>query len=341
LQEFEAEFVDFQYHQKIKSFFECLRLIRTGRFDLFVLEGSGIAGGLAAIVGRILFRCRYAFSSGDAIAPYLSARWPLAGPIFNLYERVLCRCSDGFIGWTPYLVGRSLTLGARRGVTIPGWAPYACDPERLREERAKIRRRFHIPDDAVVFGLVGSLRWSKRIRYCYGAELIRAAGRAARSPYVLIVGDGTGLPFLKSLAGEALDRTIFLPGRIAREEVPYYLAAMDVGSLPQSLDGVGSFRYTTKISEYRLVSLPFVTNEIPMAYDLDRGDIWRLPGETPWSERFISSLAQLMQELTMAVVVTRKIAPEGSAEFNEPEQIRRATAFLQDVLSSFAAPPKT
>ena len=55
---------------------------------------------------------------------------------------------------------------------------------------------------------------------------------------------------LKDLAGEELGRTIILTGRVPREQVIDYLAAMDVGSLPQSVDGVGSFRYTIKLSEY-------------------------------------------------------------------------------------------
>jgi hypothetical protein len=336
LQAFDAEFIDFRYGRKAAAFINCLRRISSGDADLFVLEGSGMAAGVAAILGRLLFRRPYVVSSGDAVAPYLNARYPLGTPAFNAYERLLYRCCAGFIGWTPYLVGRALTFGAPRGVTIAGWAPYASDAQELLVRRAQIRRDLGIPADAVVFGLAGSLRWSDRVQFCYGAELVRAARRAARSPYVLIVGDGTGLPHLKELAGDALGRTILLPGRIPRDAVPHYLAAMDVGSLPQSVDGIGNFRYTTKVSEYRDVALPFVTNEIPMAYDLDRGDIWRLPGENPWSEPFIAALATLMSELTLEEAAARKV-PSASPEFDEPEQIRRVTAFLRELLEQLAA----
>ena len=61
---------------------------------------------------------------------------------------------------------------------------------------------------------------------------------------------------------------------------------MDVASLPQSVDGVGSFRYTTKLSEYLAARLPVVTGEIPLAFDLDDGWMWRLPGDAPWEERY-------------------------------------------------------
>jgi hypothetical protein len=329
---FDAEFIPFNRTQKRQGFFDCFRRLRSGGFDLFVFEGTGFSIGMAAILGRILYRRRYVFSSGDAVAPYLSARLPFAKLIFEIYERLLYRCCSGFIGWTPYLVGRALTLGATKAITAAGWAPYACDAEEMRIARIEIRNQLEIPQDAIVFGLVGSLSWSNKYQYCYGAELIRAAGRAKSAPYVLIVGDGSGLPHLKALAGEALGKTILLPGRVGRSDVPRYLAAMDIGSLPQSVDGVGGFRYTTKLSEYRDVGLCFMTNEIPMAYDLDQGDIWRLPGPSPWSEQFLKAMATLMDAMTIEEVETRKRSVTSSNEFDKLRQVDRVTAFINDIL---------
>ena len=334
LDAFNAEFMPFDRAQKKKGFLDCFHRLRAGNFDLFVFEGTGFAVGIAAILGRLLYGRPYVFSSGDAVAPYLSARFPLAQPFFEIYERVLYRCCSGFIGWTPYLVGRALTLGARKAITAAGWAPYAADKEAIRVARVEIRNQFGIPQDAVVFGLIGSLFWSSRYQYCYGAELIRAASRAKSAPYVLIVGDGSGLPHLKALAGEALGKTIFLPGRVARSDVPRYLAAMDLGSLPQSVDGVGSFRYTTKLSEYRQVGLCFMSNEIPMAYDLDQGDIWRLPGTSPWSESFLNAAARLMDETTIDQIQARKQAQMVSNEFDRVRQVQRVTAFIKDMLNA-------
>jgi len=301
---------------------------------LFVFEGTGLAVGLAAILGRIFFGRHYVFSSGDAVSPFLTARLKIGAPAFAVYERLLYRCCSGFIGWTPYLVGRALTLGARAGVTVPGWAPHPAASHELLEARLKIRCQFGIPADAIVFGIVGTLRWSKRRQYCYGAELIRAALRAGTAPYVLIVGDGTGLEHLRKLAGQNLDRSILFPGRVNREDVAEYLAAMDVGSVPQSVDQVGGFRYTTKIAEYRMAALPFVTTRIPMAYDLDRGDLWRLPGWAPWSDEFVDALAALMKVLTRDEVTARRAAAGPDNVFNKPEQIRRVAAFLDDVCLS-------
>ncbi len=75
-----------------------------------------------------------------------------------------------------------------------------------------------------------------------------------------------------------------------------------------------------------------VTNQIPMAYDLDRGDILRLRGDAPWDERFLEDLANLMQSATSDSVLAMKsrFAPETG--FNHEEQIERVTAFLSDLI---------
>ncbi len=331
---FDATFVAFRKQSKLRSALSILQQLRSRKYALFVLEGSGVAGGMAALAARFLWRIPYVVSSGDAVGPFLSGRHPMGKPIFFLYEKLLSGKCSGFIGWTPYLVGRALTYGAPRGVTIPGWSPYTADEAGASAARSSIRQRFGIPDHAVVFGLVGSLHWSERYRYCYGAELVRAARLAGDKPYVLVAGDGTGLDRLRALAGEALGKTIFLPGRIRRDEVPSYLAAMDVGCIPQSLDGVGSFRYTTKLSEYKASRLPYVTNQIPMSYDLDEGCLWRLPGASPWDERFLQALSELMLRLGPQEIREKRQAPAQSAAFDKESQLARVTAFLTDVIDA-------
>jgi Glycosyl transferases group 1/Glycosyl transferase 4-like domain len=301
------------------------RLIRE-RPDVVVMEGTGIAGGLAVLAAR-LAGVRYVVSSGDAVAPYLSSFRPWLRPVAAAYERALCRAAAGFVGWSPYLVGRALTLGAPRAMTAAGWAPHAAG------DRAAARERFGIPPEALVFGLVGSLGWHDRAGYCYGAELVRAATRLDRGDIrVLVVGDGSGRQRLEELAGDRLGRSVLLPGAVPREDVPLALAAMDVGSLPQSVDGVGAFRYTTKISEYLAAGLPVVTGEIPLAYDLDDGWLWRLPGDAPWDERYVAALAELMRTLTHGDVAERRSrVPREDSLFSLERQQRQVCDFVADV----------
>ena len=296
------------------------------RYELVCMEGTGIAGGLPLLAARLLTRQRYLVSSGDAVGPFVSQKQPWLGPLFGLYERMLCRFASGFVGWTPYLTGRALTFGVPRAATAAGWAPHSS----RSSARAQTRQQLGIPQDALVIGIAGSLTWTPSVRYCYGLELVKAAALIER-PGVrfLIVGDGTGLMELKKLAGPSVHFT----GRVPREQLPDYFAAMDLASLPQSCDGVGSFRYSTKLSEYLAAGLPIVTGQIPAAYDLDEGWLWRLPGNAPWDPRYIHALAKLLETLTPeAVLAHRNQIPQALPLFDRDRQIRRVTQLIDDIL---------
>jgi glycosyltransferase involved in cell wall biosynthesis len=321
--------VAFDRGARARSAISLLRRLRRHNPDLVVMEGTGVAGGFVVLFLRIAFGIPYVVSSGDAVAPFLKAiRRPL-GLIGLLYEWALCRGSSGFIGWSPYLVGRALTFGAPRAMTAPHWG----QPGRPGGGEA-IRRRLGIPPDSVVFGIVGSLNWTPRYDYCYGLELVRAVSRISRPDVcVLIVGDGSGRPRLERLAAERLGHTVFLPGAAKRSEVPDYLDAIDVASLPQSVDGVGSFRYTTKISEYLAADLPVVTGQIPLAYDLGTDDwLWRLPGDAPWNERYVGALSELMESSGREDADSRRPSGAHASLFDLERQRRQVRGFVLDVI---------
>jgi glycosyltransferase involved in cell wall biosynthesis len=276
-------------------------------------------------------------STGDAVGPFVAAQHAGLGPLFAVYERLLYRMSAGVIGWTPYIAGRALTFGAPRACTVPGWAPPMPSHEELRRARLAVRDRLAIPHDALVLGIVGSLAWSRRRGYCYGMELLKAAQLIVRSGvHVLIVGDGDGRSRLKAEARDA-HATVHFTGRVARTEVPAYLAALDIGSLPQSRDRVGSFRYSTKLPEYLAAGVPVVTGRIPLAYDLDNGWLWALPGRAPWEPEYAAALADLIERITPGELDSRREAARRQAPaFAAQEQKERATAFLRDILAELS-----
>lgn len=321
---------------KARSALRLLRRLRRERPDLVVIEGTGIAGGIVVLVGRRVFGVPFVVSSGDAVGPFVSLLAPALAPVGYLYELILCRSCAGFIGWTPYLAGRALTFGAPRAMTAASWAP----PQVGAGERGAVRRELGIPRDAIVFGLVGSLNWNERRGYCYGWELVRALGRTTRADvHVLLVGDGDGTPRLQAAAGEDLGARVHLTGRVPRADLGRYFAAMDVASLPQSVDGVGAFRYTTKLSEYLAAGLPVVTGQLPFAYDLDGDWLWRLPGDAPWSATYLDALARLMTDVGPGDVDRRRASvPRDLPLFDAELQQRRVTAFLTDLMER-ARPP--
>jgi glycosyltransferase involved in cell wall biosynthesis len=328
-----AEPFAFDRAHKLRSAWGLTKAILAGRPPLVVMEGTGTAGGLVLLLAHALLGTSYVVSSGDAVGPFLGLRSRLLGALGTCYERALCRCCAGFVGWTPYLVGRAMTFGAPRAMTAPGWTR----GEPSDGARARIRGELGIPEAAIVVGLAGSLHWNDRVGYVYGAELVQAVCRSSREDLVAcIVGDGDGLARLRELAGDQLGKRVLLPGRVAPEQVPDYLAAFDAGSLSQSVDPVGSFRYTTKLSEYLAVGLPVITGEVPLAYDLDAGYLWRLPGAAPWSATYIDALTALLQRLDRAELESRREAAgaAGGELFDRSVQQRRMSAFVEDILAA-------
>jgi hypothetical protein len=322
----------FDRRRRIRSWWRLVREVSRRPPDIVVMEGTGTAGGLALLMLRLAQGTPYVVSVGDAVGPYIATRAPFARPAAALYERLLYRLSAGVIGWTPYLVGRALTFGARRAMTAPGWAPYPAAPD----ARSTVRRRLGIPEETLVFGLAGSLHWHRRRRYCYGLELVRAVLRTERPDVrALIIGDGSGRERLAALAGDRLGSSVILPGHVPRPELPSYLAAIDVASLPQSVDGVGAFRYTTKISEYLEARLPIVTGQIPLAYDLDDGWLWRLPGDAPWDDGYVAALSRLMGTLSHeGLAERRERLPRRVALFDRERQQRQVSEFVRELVSS-------
>jgi len=321
----------FDRAHKLRSALRLLRDVVRERPDLVVLEGTGVAAAAALIVARLLGRTRYVVSSGDAVAPFLALRSAAIYPAALAFEMLLCRLSAGFIGWTPYLVGRALTFGAPCGATAENWSIHAG----TGADRHELRDRLGIPSDATVFGLVGALIWTPRRGYCYGQELVRALRHCDRADVrVLIVGEGSGRAHLDELLREHPDDRVILLGAVPYDEVPTHLAAMDVASLPQSTDAVGAFRYTTKLSEYLSAGLPVVTGHIPFAYDLDEGWLWRLPGASPWDEEYERALGALMQnESPQNIAARAACTTAGARHFDGAAQQRRISAFVADVLA--------
>jgi hypothetical protein len=335
LEKLSPEVFQFQYSDKKSSFVKLLRRLLKERPDLVVLEGTGVGGGVAVILARVLAGIPYVVSSGDAVGPFVAAQSPLLGPILGIYERLLCRCAHGFIGWTPYLTGRALTLGAPRSMTAAGWAPFIKSSEELEIGRKRIRDQLKISDKEIVVGIAGSLAWNPRVGYCYGYELVEAMKRIhSKNIRALIVGDGSGRTQLESLTTGARKESIILTGRVPRNEVPDYLAAMDIASLPQSTDQVGSFRYSTKVSEYLASRVPIVTSQIPLAYDFDGRWIWRLPGQSPWDPKYISALAELLDHVTFDEIKLKRgaIPVKPLPEFVRDTQVERVTQFIGDIL---------
>jgi glycosyltransferase involved in cell wall biosynthesis len=224
-------------------------------------------------------------------------------------------------------------------MTAAHWSSFTPAAEERLRLRAAVRRELGIPSDALVVGLVGSLAWAPRRPYCYGLELVMAAREVARADLrILLVGDGDGRRRLEALAGDDAGRRIVLTGAVPRERALQMLCAMDVASLPQSLDELGAVRYTTKLSEYLAAGVPIVTGQLPLAYDLDGGWLWRLPGAAPWDDRYVAGMARFLATVTRDSVEKRRTrVPTRLAVFDFARQQRAVCTFVTDAAEAHRA----
>ena len=130
LEPLSPESYPFDHARKLRSAIGLARVVRTQRPSLVVMEGTGLAGGITLLALSIVLRVPFVVASGDAVGPYLRLCSRLAGILGGLYERLLCRRCAGYIGWTPYLVGRAITFGARHAMTTrsPGFTIVTSPP---------------------------------------------------------------------------------------------------------------------------------------------------------------------------------------------------------------------
>lgn len=317
---------------------EIRALLRRRPWDLVIQEGTGIVGGGNLILAALGHGQRYVISSGDPVGGFFrTVHGRLWGTVFGAYERQLYRNSAGFVGWTPYLSGMALHLGAPRAATVEGGTDLDVFRPASREERCSARSRFGIPADALVCGMIGSLKWSARQRYCYGLELVEALRWVERDDVVvLIVGDGDGRAELERRVPPELSARVVFTGQVPPEDVAGALQAMDIGFITQTLDGLGSYRLTTKLPEYLAAGVPVAMSPIPGFYDYAAPAGWALPAEHPARERFHRELATWLDGVSSAEIdarrpVARRIAEE---RFDYSMLAQRFTLFIESVLSA-------
>ena len=314
------------------------QIITERPWRLIYQESTGIASGFNMIRAARERKMRYVVSSGDPIEGFFRVtKGVVAGRAFGIYERLLMRHSTGFIGWTPYLTGRAIELGAPRGVTVEGAADLDLFVPLPETERQAIRAEYKITPGHIVCGIVGSLRWTPKQNYCYGLELIEAARRIKRDDVTfLIVGDGTGKVELEKRVPEAMRKRVIFTGRVPETEVVRVMNAMHIGFITQSLDELGMYRLTTKMPEYLACGLPIAISPIPGYFDyIGDGAGWALPPYHPASAIFHDKLTAWLETITREEIAAKASACRTIAEtrFSYPHVASKFRAFIEHVLS--------
>lgn len=312
-------------------------LLQRERWDLVYLEGTGVPTGAPLILASRRWGQPYIVSSGDPVGGFFrTTRGPLWGWAMERYEQELYRRSAGFVGWTPYLTGLALQMGAPRAVTVEGGADLERFVPLSPERRLAARERFGLDPRSLVCGVAGSLIWSKRQQYGYGLELVETLRHLKRKDVsMLIVGDGDARRILEGRIPAALRHRVCFTGHLQGDDLVEAMNAMDIGFITQTLDGLGNYRLTTKLPEYLACGLPVAMSPIPGYYDYAADVGWALPAYHPASDAFHRQCAGWLDTLSLADVEGKAAGARRVAEqrFDYTMLGRRFARFVTDVLS--------
>jgi glycosyltransferase involved in cell wall biosynthesis len=269
------------------------RLFRRERFDLvqYSTPNAAFYAGIAAWLDRVPVRLyaqwgiRYAGFNG------------LARSLFKQIELWCCKCStivepDSISnlefsireGLYPREKGRVIWNGSANGVNLAKF-----DIAQKARWREAYRSRVGFDAQHLVIGFVGSIR---RDKGC--CELIAACRRlfddmpAAR---LLLIGDKDHYFTIdKDLRDwvESSGRVVYIP---QNNEIPQYMACMDVFALPSYREGFGSV-----VIEAEAMGCPVVVSDVPGPIDAMRADKTGLIVPVRNVEALIAALQTLLTD---------------------------------------------
>lgn len=297
-------------------------LIRGGGWDVihcwqepFVLAAADVARAAPADAALIY-----------ATFQNIPKRYPIP---FSRFERASMSRADGWIAF-----GRTVeqTLAGRPGyrdrphaVIAPG-----VDAARFRpdaEARGRVRRELGWADEGdPVVGYLGRFVEPKGLQV-----LTTALSRTERPWRALFVGGGPERDKLDKWTGDYLDRVRIVSG-VAHEQVPAYLAAMDVLVAPSLTTPKWREQFGRMLIEAMACGVPVVgssSGEIPHVVG-DAGII--VPEGDP--DALATVLDGLLADPDRRAEMSRRGLERVRAEFALPVVARRHLAFFDEVLAA-------
>ncbi len=226
--------------------------VRRYQPDLLYVCNTAIPGAPLALSWKLRARLPYILDTGDTIFEMArrsgigaGPRLPLLWLVETLAERHASAVVVRGTQHREYLLAR----GHHRVVLIRDG--YAEQDSVTPEAVAHLRQSLGL-GDRFVFGMMGSLVYSPRLKICYGWDLVEALVHLRDLPVeAVIIGDGDGRPWLEAKAQAAgVRERIRFCGRIPYRDVPVYLRLMDVALSTQTNNLPGQVRTTGKLPEY-------------------------------------------------------------------------------------------
>ena len=241
----------FRDGNKIKSLAKFFAHLCHVRPNLVYVVDMSFSGVIAAVLYRsVAWRSRLVIDSGDAISALAKKMGDRGGPSLLLtafLEKLGQLVADKLVvrgtNHLTYLNGHSRKATViQDGVDVKAYD--MVTPVDLQGT--------FTADAPLVVGVLGSLIWDDRQKWCYGAELVEAVGLLKDQPVCgIIVGDGNGLAHLKRRVDELniVNRIRFID-RVPRNRLASVLEEMHVALSTQTNDIVGQVRTTGKLPLY-------------------------------------------------------------------------------------------
>lgn len=248
---------------------------------------------------------------------------PLALPaLARGLERMALRLATLVIAVSTPLARQAHELAGVDVRVVPNGAdPARFDPQRVTGGR--VRAHFGFGESTVI-------GWAGILREWHGLERLLAAAARLPNTRLLIVGDGPAREALESGARRlGVEDRLVISGRVPHDEMPEFIAAMDVAVVADERTGVAS---PMKLLEYMAMGIPVVAPRIENIGDLLEDGVDALlfePGN-------VDNLCERLRQLASEPALRRAL---GSAARLKIERQRNWCAVARDVLAMIGRAP--
>lgn len=224
--------------------------------DIIYVMDIAYTGIIAGWASKRLTRCKLLIDTGDAthaLAQSTGRYSKTQLALIDWTEKLALQEAD-------YLIVRGSyhqQFLAEQGVKHVDVVPDGLDLTKIQDvDGSFIKQKFGLEGSTVV-GLIGHMVWSEQYEFCYGWDIIEAMAELKDLPVkALLVGDGDGRAKLEARVKElGLEDRFIFTGLIPYDELPKYLAAMDIGVSTQTNDLPGKVRTTGKLPLYLAYNL--------------------------------------------------------------------------------------
>jgi glycosyltransferase involved in cell wall biosynthesis len=231
--------------------------------DVIYVMDIAYTGVIAGVIAKQLTRCKLLIDTGDAT-------YALAQSTGRYSKKQLA-----LIDWTEKLALSQADHLIVRGsyhqdyLKEQGYANTTVIPDGLEIEKIQthtdpnLKQKLGLADNFIV-GLVGHMVWSERHQFCYGWDIIEAIALLPDLPIkALLVGDGDGRPYLEKRVAElGIQERVVFTGLVPFDQLPNYLAIMNIGVSTQTNDLPGRVRTTGKLPVYLAYNLYVIATAV-------------------------------------------------------------------------------